>query len=166
MKAINSLKGSSLVAGTMCAGQASTIDKLMYYEGRPSGWCGLYNRFNEPQKTYHTFKLFRDFKKYGGYIKTDFVKDNIYYCAAADGENGAIFLTNYSEHDTAPARDVKITLENIIDKEKGARIKFYKLDENHDGELLYDEPYEEWENTIELNVELFTTYLIEIIPNK
>ena len=66
----------------------------------------------------------------------------------------------------SPARDVKITLENIINKEKGARIKFYKLDENHDGELLYDEPYEEWENTIELNVELFTTYLIEIIPNK
>ena len=168
MATIKGLKGASVVAGTFCAGQASPLDMLMYYEGRPSAWCGLFNTDNsKPLKTYYIFDMFNKLKKLGSYVKTDYVYDkSVYICSATDNKNGAFMITNYSEHDTALPKDVTIELKNII-PEQGGRIKIYKLDDNHNGDLVIDEPYQgDEEHVLTLNVPLFTTYYVEIIPNE
>ena len=100
-------------------------------------------------------------------VKTDFVYDEtIYICCATDGKNGGILLTNYAEHDTALAKDITIELKNILG-ESGGRIKVYKLDEEHNGDLVTNEPYQGDEShTLTLHAELFTTYYVEILPNE
>ncbi len=161
------IKGASLVAGTMCVGQACGIDGLMYYNtGSSSGWNGIfYTSPTRPVKTYYTFEMFRNLKRLGTYVKTDYKNGNIYTCAATDGKNGGILITNYSEHDSDFPEDVVINLKNIIPEEGVSRVKIYITDENRDGELVYDEPYDGWEeHTVKLHMELFTTCYIEIIP--
>lgn len=164
MKCINGLKGSSLVAGAMCAGQASSLGKLMYYDARPNAWCGLYDQFTEPQKTYHVFKLFKELRKLGTYVKTDYATDNIYTCAATDGEVGMIFATNYSEHDTDFHQNVAFNIENLFAPQL-TKVQIWKIDENNNGEaILYDEHYYEEKPVIRVHMRLFETYLIKIIP--
>ena len=158
------LKGASVVAGTMCVGQASPVHGLMYYNAGPGGWNGLYTTSPvRPLKTYYTFRMFRDLRRLGTHVKTEYRYGNVYVCAATDGKTGGILLTNYSEHDSDLAEDVTIDLENIIGK-NGMRVKIYKLDEEHNGDLVYDESYEDWETSIRLHLDLFTTCYIEIIP--
>ena len=165
MQQQKSLKGSSLVAGTMCAGQYCGIDGLMYYNAG-GGWNGIFSTSPvKPLKTFYTFRMFRDLRRLGTQVKTEYRYGNVYACAATDGKTGGIFLTNYSEHDSDFAEDVTINLENITGK-NGMRVKIYQLDETHDGELVYDEPYEDWETCIRLHLDLFTTCYIEIIPEE
>lgn len=167
MRTQKSLKGSSLVAGTFCSGQKSALSKLMYYNAAPSGWCGIFSSDNlgTPFKTYYSFKFFDALRQLGTYVNTEYVyDDSIYMCAATDGEKGGILVTNYSEHDTDPAKTVKFDLENII-PEQGARIKVSKIDEFYDGEVIVNEPYDgDKTHSITLDMELFSTYLIEIEP--
>lgn len=67
------LKGASLVAGTMCAGQASGIEGLMYYNAGPGGWNGMFSTAPvRPLKTYYTFKMFRDLRRLGTQVKTEY----------------------------------------------------------------------------------------------
>ena len=166
MHTINSLKGSALVAGAFICGQAGPVSKLMYYDAHPCAWCGLYDQFLTQQKTYYVFKMFNQFKKLGNYVVSDqYKQDNIYYCCASKDDVNGIFITNYSEHDNAPARNVSIDLTSLKGK-WGANVKFYQVDEEHNGELVYEEQYEEWEDKIEFTMPLFATYYIEITPNE
>ena len=54
------LKGASVIAGTFCAGQASPLGKLMYYDARPSGFCALFDTdFGTPLKAYYSIDMFK-----------------------------------------------------------------------------------------------------------
>ena len=163
MKQLNGLKGSSIVAGGMCAAQAGGISKMMYYEGRPSAWAGIYDQFGEPQKPYYSFILFKELRRLGTWVKTKYKEDNLYVCAATDGRDGAILVTNYSEHDSDFAQDIVFNVDNIFCEGK-TRVQIYKISKENDGELLYDEPYYDEKPEIRLHLELFETALIKIIP--
>lgn len=162
IKAINGLKGAAIAAGGMCAAQASGISKMMYYEGRPGAWAGIYDQFSEPQKAYYSFIFFKELRRLGTWVKTDYRYDNIYVCAATDGKDGAILVTNYSEHDSDFSRKVIFDIENLF--KPMTRVQIYKIGKENDGELIYDEPYFDEKPQIRLEIGLFETYLIKIIP--
>ena len=151
------LKGASLIASIMCVGQASPLYMMMYYDARPSSWCGLFDTdFLDPLKPYYTFYLFRELARLGTYVPTPCRVDNVYSCAATNGEGAAIMLTNYSDDDSAPAQRVTLELKNL----KGKKLFIYALDEEHNGELVATRDVD-GDASLELDLPLFTTLLVK-----
>lgn len=154
------IKGTSLIAGVMCVGQASDIDMLMYYDARPGGWCGIFDTDTlEPTKAYYSFYFFKELPKLGTYVKADASVDDIYSCAATDGKNSAILLTHYNDDDSTAPKDVKIKLENVSGEVK---VEYCLVDSDHDGEVIREEIFTSDKFALNLNMKLFDTYLIKI----
>ena len=158
------IKGASMNIGVMCATQESDIDMLMYYDARPSNWCGLFNWYDyTPLKPYYAYYLFREIPRLKGYVKAPSQCGSIWSLAATDGETGAIILTNYNDDDNAPSERVRIN----ISKEKRAKytlVEYYLVDGEHNGELVREELISSDEFTLHLDVKLFDTYLIKLTP--
>ncbi|MBQ9132165.1 MAG: hypothetical protein IJX62_06825 [Clostridia bacterium] len=153
------LKGASLIASVMCVGQASPLDMLMYYDARPCSWCGLFDTdMLFPLKPYYTFYLFRELRRLGTHIPTDYRVGNVYNCAATDGRSAAVILSNYSDDDSAPAESLTLSLQNLPAK---ATLEIYTLDEDHDGELTETREIS-GDTELTLTVPLFTTLLVKI----
>lgn len=155
-----SLKGASLVAGTMCAGQASGIDMLMYYDARPCGMCGLFDTDTlEPLKTYHTFICFRDLARLGNAVKTDAVSGDIYTCAARNDDRAAIMLTRYQDEDEDLPEGAFLDVSGFMG-ENGVRATFFLTDETGNAQLAKTEYFTAENFKIHLNMKLFDIYLI------
>ncbi len=121
IKKIKEIKGASFVASVMLLCQTSTIDMLMYYDARPSGFNGMFNTDTfEPLPTYYTFKAFGELYRLGSYVGGG-SDDKVYYNAAKNGEKSAIMLTYYEDKDKMPNKTVSLDLKNI-DGEKTAKI--------------------------------------------
>lgn len=142
------LKGSSLIAGVMCAGQSEPIDMLMYYDARPCGMNGMFKQETyECLKGYYPFVMFDALAKLGTQIPTEYSAENIYNCAATNGENHAVMLTHYNDDDNAPAKQVKL---NFVKNGGALKASYYLLDETHDLTLMREEIF---------TAESFGTYL-------
>ena len=158
------LKGASFVAGCMCMGQESDVDMMMYYDARPSDYCGLFDTDSlDVLKTYYTFLMFKELPKLGGWVKAEPVTDDVYSIAATDGENGAVLLTYYVDEDEAPAKQVKLDFAGIK-SEKGVTVEYYLLDNEHNDELIRSEVFTAENFSTYLNMKLFDTYLVKIVP--
>lgn len=102
------LLDASSVAANMLALQDTSLDMLMYYDGKISSvYCGIFNPLYAPLpvekgkkllKTYYVFKAFNELYKLGKEIKTNYVQKPIYAVSAFNGQNGAILLTNNSDN--------------------------------------------------------------------
>ena len=155
-----SLKGASFVAGSMCMGQASALDMLMYYDARPCGMCGLFDTDSlARRKGYYVFDQFKELKRLGTAADICAQTENIYACAATDGKNGAVMLTHFDDVDEAPAEDVRLQIEGL-GAEKAVRAQFYLLDATHDNKLVREEILTAKEFSLYLSMKLFDTYLI------
>lgn len=155
------LKGASFIAGSMCVGQASDLDMMMYYDARPCGMSGLFDTDTlETRKGYYAFYQFKELRRLGTYVQTDVHNENIYACAAADGKNGAIMLTHYSDSDEAPDEEVCLKIKGI--GATGARAEFYLLDVENNNALVKEETLDSGEVSLHLKMKLFDTYLIKI----
>lgn len=155
-----SLMGASLILGVMCAGQASVIDMLMYYDFRPCDYCGVFDEFYDKRKPYYSFAFFRELCRLGTWIPTELKTDNVYTCAASNGKDSAMILTHYAEDATLPAAEVKVDFCNMAG-EKGVKASYYLLDETHDGELVREEIYTASEGSSYLTIPLYSSYLIK-----
>ena len=155
------IKGASLITSIMCTGQATDLDMMMYYDARPSSWCGIFDTDTlAPLKPYYAFYLFRELRRLGSCVVSPWRKENIYTCSATNGENSAILLTNYSDDDEAAADDVALEIKGSKGR---VRVEYYLLDESHDAELVREEIFTAGEFTLHLNIPLFSTYLVKII---
>ena len=159
-KTMRNLKGSSFIAGIMCAGQHEPIDMLMYYDARPSVYNGLFaHETFECLKGYYPFAMFDTLSKLGTHIPTEYVKDDIYSCAATDGENYAVMLTHFNDDDETAAKKLKLDLEGC----SGAvKVSCYVLDDNHDLELFREETYTSDKLSMYFDMPLFTSVLVKI----
>ena len=156
------IKGASLAAGTMCAGQASGIDMLMYYDARPCGMCGLFDTDTlAPLKTYYTFIAFRDLARLGGAVKYDAVSGDIYSCAASDGESAAIMLTRYQDEDEAENEKVVLNVSGFMG-ENGVRAAFYLTDGKNNFSLAKQEMFSGEKFSLCLDMKLFDIYLVKL----
>ena len=154
------LKGASLAAGTMCTGQASGIDMLMYYDARPCGMCGLFDTDTlAPLKTYHTFLAFRELARLGNAVKCDAVSGDIYTCAARNDDKAAIMLTRYRDEDEAEKETLFLDVSGFAG-ENGVSATFYLTDGEHGMYPVKTEYFSAESFTIYQHMKLFDIYLI------
>ena len=155
------LKGASYALGSMLACQASPLGKLMYYEARPCGMCGLWNTDTlEPLKAYYAFLMFDVLKQLGTWVKADNILDDFYYCAATDGKDSAFAVTYFNEEDDTPAKELKVEFVNA--SPKGTKAEIYLLDENNNMTLVSEQIFTAENFGIYLNMTLFSSYVIKL----
>ena len=157
------LKGASFVAGAMCVGQAcEPLTMLMYYDARPCGMSGLFDTETlAPRKGYYVFYQFKELRRLGTSVLIDAQNENIYACAATDGKDRAVFLTNYQDLDEVPCEEVCLSIKGLS-AENGVRAQFYLVDEEHQGVLVREEILTAQSCALYLSMKLFDTYLIKL----
>lgn len=162
MRAIRGLKGSSFIAGTMCAGQKSKLDMMMYYDARPCTWNGMFDYYElQPLKGYYPFKMYSQLYEMGECVSA-VSNETCVYCVAAEGDKSAgLMVTYYMDDDGAGEKDLWIKFDNFA--QKGAVVEYYLLDENHDMELVRSEKVNSDSFTSNLTMSLYSTYFIKII---
>lgn len=162
IRAEKGLKGSSFIAGTMCTGQKSKLDHMMYYDARPCGMNGMFDTtYLTPLKGYYPFKMYSKLYNMKNSVLSESDDDGIYTVAAADELGGGLMVTYFVDDDTAPSKEIKIDFENFKNAD-GANVEFYLLDENHDMELVRNEKIANENFSAYLNMNLYTTYFIKI----
>ena len=156
------LKGASFITGSMCMGQASELDMLMYYDARPCGMCGMFDIiYVTPLKGYYPFLQFRDLRRLGTSVEVDAHVGDLYAAAATDGKNASLLLTRYDDLDEAPEETVEISLRGLPTKRTRAEICL--LDATYNNELIRTEQLHGKTATLTLDVKLFDSILIKLI---
>jgi len=120
--------GASFVAGAFCAMQNSgNIDTAMYYVATlMSIYNGLFDFVTrEYQKTYYSFIAFNELYKLSNHVELENNIENVYACAAANENEGAVLISNYSDED----KKIEVELRGIV-KKKEIEVEFFELDEN------------------------------------
>ena len=163
MRTIGNLKGASFVTGVMCAGQASDLSMLMYYDARPSAWSGLSAETDSPKKTFYALKAFSAVADLENSGCVDAIPDNVYCVASTDGKEGAVLLTYFDDELTSGTKEVKLQFKNGHFGEK-VQVEYYLLDDNNDLELVREEIFTADEFSSYLKIDLYSTYLIKIKP--
>ena len=160
LASIQGLKGSAFTAATMCVGQRSHIDMMMYYDARPCGFNGLFQG-KRLCKTYYTFQAFSKIYEMQNVVFSKSDEEGI-YCIAAKDENARRFLvTHYQEEDGCVDKEVAVTLENV-DLGDTYRVNYYLLDKDHDLTILRSDKVTVNDFTLYLNMPVHTSYYIEI----
>lgn len=156
---IGTLKGSSFVLATMLTGQKSPLDMLMYYDMRPSAYCGPFelNTWRK-RKPYYSFIAYRNLRRLGTEIPFE-TDGDVYGVAATDGKKYGIALTHYSDDDATDSLSVKLSMTGLSGKKT---VRCYLLDEGHDLEPVREEIFTADEFSLYLKFPIYTTIYIEI----
>lgn len=131
LKTIHGMKGAAFVMACMSAAQQSSIDMLMYYDTRPSCFCGAFDYYTyEPLKGYYPLKWYGMFYDMEVEVKCNTEIENIYSLCGVD-QNGKTLtvITYYTEDDNAEPKTIN------IDFSRKGRYEVYFLDKEHDAEL-------------------------------
>lgn len=130
--AIHGLKNASFILSTMALSQPSSIDMLMYYDTRPSAFCGIFDFYSyEPLKGYYPMMWYGIFYDLEGEIRSENTVQNIYSLCGKDKDGKLLcMLTYYSDDDSAEEKEL------AIDFGRDGNFEIYLLDETHDGELV------------------------------
>ena len=159
-KAIAGLKGSSFIAGTMCEGQKSKLDQMMYYDARPCTFNGMFDIYMQPLKGYYPFKIYGELYGMGECVFSESDEKGLYN-VAAKGENCCgVMFTHYDENDETEVKQVELTLNNL--PEGRQKIEYFLISEDKDLETVWCETVETKELSVTLNVPLHNTYYIRI----
>ena len=154
------LKGASFVAGAMCVSQATDLDMLMYYDARPCGMNGIFEAGTyAPYKTYYDYVIFRDLLHLGTYVPTPYMDDEIYTCAATDGENYAMMLTYFDPKDDAEDRTLSLTFKKPAGEYK---VEYYLTDNTLNHELVREEYFTADTFKVYLKIANYSVYDIKI----
>lgn len=153
------MRGAAMAAGTLCVLQKSPVELGMYYDSQPKlEWCGLFHFPSlKPAKTYYSFAAFNELFKLKNEVASESDCTSVYSCAAGDGKEGAVLLSNYD------GQNEKVTIKaNGISVQNGCRAEFYLLDEQNDLKFYDTIEFkgESFEQTVNLNTN--TVILIKI----
>ncbi len=158
-KSIKELKGSAFVLSSMFTAQNSDLDMFMYYDMRPSAFCGAFeNETYKKLKTYYSFRAFRNLRRLGTSIPFNGA-ENMYTCAATDGKKYGIVITHFNDDDEALPYNVKLSMSGLAGRKEAT---VYILDENRDLEPTRGEIFTADEFSLYLNIPNYTTVYIEI----
>ena len=161
------LKGASYIAACMAVGQNAPVDMLMYYDARPCVMNGLFDTDTlEPLPGYYAFAMFRELRRLGGCVPAEQNHtEGIYACAASDGEAGAILLTHFEDSEDAPVKWVRADCSNIC---RGGKIRaeYWLLDDGHRMTRIRDEIFTADAFSLYLEMPLYTSWLIRLVPQK
>lgn len=128
--AIHGIKGAAFTMAIISEAQASdTIDMLMYYDTRPSAFCGVFDFYSyEPLKGYYPLLWYGSFYDLERYVPVKDCPKGLYALCGEDASGKlTCVLTHYAEDDSTPAREV------TLDIGRAGRFEAFLLDETHDG---------------------------------
>jgi hypothetical protein len=108
------------------------LDMLMYYDTRPSPFCGAFDYYSyEPLKGYYPLMWYGKFYDMEAYLPCLDTAEHIYTLCGTDKEGKILcVITNYSEDDGADGKRVH------LDFGREGEYEVYLLDGEHDGTLL------------------------------
>lgn len=97
-------EGASFVAASLIRLQDAPVDVVNYYDAQPfTLFCGLFDYYGCPQKTYYAFKAFRRMLDYPQRVKSVVAEENtkLYSLAATDVERkrAALLVSNFGGSD-------------------------------------------------------------------
>ena len=158
------LKGASFVAAAMCDCQRTPLDMLMYYDARPSGWCGMFDFAHLGKctlKPYFPFYMFNVL--YGLGTEAESVSDDgdVHVCAAVGEAEAALMLNYYNDDDTADEKQVSVGLAGF-GGDAGTEAEVYLLDDEHDLTLAYKLIFFGERFVWETTVPKHTCYLVKL----
>lgn len=130
---IHGMKGAAFTMACMSAAQKSDgIDMLMYYDTRPSVFCGAFDMYSyEPLKGYYPLKWYGMFYDAAGEIRCENEPENIYtLCGIGSDGKITLVVTYYTDDDEADDKEIK------IDFSKKGNYEIYLLDNEHDAQSI------------------------------
>ena len=130
--AIHGIKGAAFLGACICAAQASSIDMLMYYDTRPSPFCGMFDYYSYGKlKGYYPMYWYGKFYDLEREIPACNEIPDIYSLCGIDKDGKVLsMIVHYTEDDNAPAQQI------ALDFGKTGTYEIYLLDETHDGTLI------------------------------
>lgn len=160
LKTEKKMKGAAFILSTICAGQYSSMDMLMYYDARQCGMNGMFDTeiVSETLKGYYPFKMFNELYKLGESSKITCDK-NLFGCAAQSGDKAAFIVSHFNDDDDTPAERVKVNIEGFSCKD-GVKASYYLLNEAKDLELVKEEIFFGESYSTVLESELYSGYLV------
>ncbi|MBQ8526583.1 MAG: hypothetical protein IJ460_07710 [Clostridia bacterium] len=126
------IKGAAFNMACMSAAQHSSIDMLMYYDARPTGFNGLFDMYTyRPLKGYYPFLWYGMFYDMEKEVLCEDNIDNIYTLCSVDSDGKVLsIITYYTDDDNAGKKSFS------VDFGREGRYEIYLLDKEHDGELV------------------------------
>ena len=131
IEAIHGQKGAAFVMACICEAQKAPVDMLMYYDTRPSAFCGAFDFYSyKPLKGYYPLYFYGMFYDMKHEIRAENALENIYTLCGVD-ENGKILcvVANYSEDDSLGNKKVS------LDIGRSGKFEVLRVDSAHDGKL-------------------------------
>jgi xylan 1,4-beta-xylosidase len=101
--------GASFAAATLIGLQDAGVDVANYYDAQPTNWfCGLFDFYGVPQKTYLAFKAFSEMLAYPERVRVrKAAEDSELTCLAAtvrERQTGAVLLSKYGGGEVGQCR--------------------------------------------------------------
>ncbi|WP_159457742.1 GH39 family glycosyl hydrolase [Virgibacillus dakarensis] len=154
--------GASFSASVLMMLQESSVQSSNYFDGQPSAkFCGLFNYYGVPQKTFYAFEAFQHLCQFP--LRIDTAVDNsingIYCCGGKNEQDEvAILISNFR----GQGRLYSIKMENFIDDSNRVCQK-YMLDDNYDLELVHTCKASQIKDDMEIFIPTNSTVLLKIV---
>lgn len=130
LMAIHGMKGAAFTMACVSLAQMSDIDMLMYYDWRPSVFCGAFDLYSyEKLKGYYPLYWYGMFYDMECEIRAENRLDDIYSLSGknADGKILSV-ITYYTNEKNMTDKEIK------IDFGREGKYEVFRLDEEHNGE--------------------------------
>ena len=130
--AIHGMKGAAFTMAFISEAQRTDlIDMLMYYDTRPSAFCGAFDYYSyDPLKGYYPLYWYGKFYDMQAYVPCQSHAESLYTLCGVDKDGKLLcVVTHYTEDDDAAPKEV------TLDFGREGNFEVYRLDEAHDGEL-------------------------------
>lgn len=130
---IHGVKGAAFMMAVINEAQSSSINMLMYYDTRPSAFCGAFDFYTyEPLPGYYPLMWYGMFYDCKCEIRAAEKTDKVYsLCGKKSDGKILCMLTYYSDDDGAPDKEIS------VDFGKSGKYEVYLLDKEHDGAASY-----------------------------
>ena len=132
LKTIHGIKGAAFIMACMSEMQKSdALDMLMYYDTRPSAFCGIFDFYTyEPLKGYYSlywYGMLYDMKE----VRCSTSVEDVYTLCGADEDGKTLtIITYYSDDDSKAPKDIEVEFP------EGSNYEIYLLDKDNDGTLI------------------------------
>ncbi len=131
--AIHGIKGAAFTMACISEAQRTDfIDMLMYYDTRPSVFCGAFDYYSyDPLKGYYPLYWYGKFYDMEAYVPCQSKVEDIYTLCGVDKDGKLLcVITHYNEEDATAPKEV------MLDFGREGHFEVYALDADHDGELI------------------------------
>ena len=131
--AIHGIKGAAFTMACISKAQESAnIDMLMYYDARPTMFCGAFDYYTcEKLKGYYPIMWYGGFYDLKAYVPCLTSEEGIYtLCGKGDDGKISCIVTYYTNDDNADDKKV------LLDFGRDAKFEAFLLDETSDGESI------------------------------